>query len=612
MAPDLIKEYPNIVGEWSVSNKKREQGQGIGKLRDEIIATAMKLPLMGEEWPTSWFRAAERIRREGDSCRKIPVKRLWEIMDDSETKEKDRKPVPEDDRIVLAKVLHDLGDVLYFDEDEELQDTVILDPHWVTTKISDVLVSEDVEPGHAILTHAAMNKIWKDDEIDTRMCERLLRLMENFDLSYRIPDDEDDRSLIVEKLSEDEPEYNLLWNHQLDLPGCKEISMKFDLGQKKPAGIPTWFIARTHRFTQGIHWLHGALFGDDRQNPKHFALVVAPAGQEHVTITVRGPNPHSFLALLRDGLEVTLDRFKGLKDQIVRTVPCPDPGNEDCKSHFKLADLEKRLALDEPKTKIECPSCIKDVSVTELLFGISHTTDSQVLDRLDALESKLLDSDDQTRDLVDSGFEELRQLSQRQFLTLFNSQQRLPESHTPRVFTLRTAEQEKLVLDINDWAGSRDSVFSKVESLYKNKWQLQLYCESPGCWHPPRDDGVGLFEIKDNKRFFQGIGSGYTMTGLITVLKYAAVTGAAVTAAELAFGFPGMTAMIAADVKFMAAISKVIPSLTRDGDPVNAFRDEDEYRHKIPNEHRGESLSALRKQMLLLEPGFGVGQNVVG
>ena len=36
---------------------------------------------------------------------------------------------------------------------------------------------------------------------------------------------------------------------------------------------------------------------------------------------MRGPNPHNFFTLLRDGLELTLRRFPGLN--IDRRVPCP-------------------------------------------------------------------------------------------------------------------------------------------------------------------------------------------------------------------------------------------------------------------------------------------------
>ena len=575
---ELVERYPNIAGEWSVSNKDRNVGGGVENLRRDIIEEAIGLPLMGEPWPTSWLHAADRIRAQRLNSRKITAHELWELMDCDE-----ERPVPEDDRQVLAKWLHDLGDILYFHDDQELKDTVILDPHWVTQKISDVLVSDLVAPGLAILTTEAMHKIWNDKDIDEHAANRLLRLMENFDLSYRIPDDQYDRSLVVEKLSEDKAPYETIWDAHLNVRGCKEISMTLDLGQKKPAGIPTWFIARSHRFTQGLHWLHGALFGDKRENPRHLALVLAPAGQEHVSITVRGPNPHAFFVLLRDGLELTLARFPGLKDQIIRSVPCPDPEHLGCKSRFRFEDLERRLALEKPRKEIECPECLACVSVTELLFGISQTTENEVLDRLNEVEEKLIEKVDGTREQISSELAELssevaelQQLTQRQFLSLSNSLQHYPETMTPRVFTLRAPETKS-------WRVA-------VAGIWQHKWQLQLYCEAPGHWHPPGPD-LGLYNITKLRQFFRGE-LGKWIKRMVGILKYAAP----IAGPTIAYAFSDINEVIKNDVKLMTALVKKFPEFAKHDDAIEQIKE-----GKV-------SLTPLRQLLMSLDPDLELGR----
>ena len=58
---------------------------------------------------------------------------------------------------VLAQWLHDLGDILYFQDDPDLSDIVILQPQWVTQYISKVLTSEEV-----FITSACLHvSIWK-------------------------------------------------------------------------------------------------------------------------------------------------------------------------------------------------------------------------------------------------------------------------------------------------------------------------------------------------------------------------------------------------------------------------------------------------------------------
>jgi hypothetical protein len=52
---DLIERYPQIVGEWSVSNAECDlNDNGIDRLRENIAVHAKELPLMGSGWPFSY------------------------------------------------------------------------------------------------------------------------------------------------------------------------------------------------------------------------------------------------------------------------------------------------------------------------------------------------------------------------------------------------------------------------------------------------------------------------------------------------------------------------------------------------------------------------------
>ena len=97
--------------------------------------------------------------------------------------------------------------------------------------------------------------------------------MERFDLSYEIPDDAENRSLVVEQLSLDPVPFEDRWNTLHPNAGFREIRMKFDPQSTRPAGIPGWFIARSHRFTTHKHWKYGALFQDNRTQARHLALL---------------------------------------------------------------------------------------------------------------------------------------------------------------------------------------------------------------------------------------------------------------------------------------------------------------------------------------------------
>ncbi len=487
---DLRKKYPQIKGHYKISNKT---GAGVKEFRKELAEVAAGLPLMGEEWPAAWLDAANEIR--GRKEHYISPKELYKLMS--------RHNVTAESADVLAQWLHELGDVLYFKEDEELNDLVVLNPQWVTEAISKVLESEEVIGKDGVFTQQHMDEVWSDIRQDIR--EHLLRLMERFDLSYRTLENRE-ISLVVERLPLDAPDYEQRWNEIKNKKGCKEISMKFELSSV-PAGIPTWFIARSHRFTTHTHWRMGALFTDSKEE-RHLGLIEAYPHERYLRLTVRGPVPNNFFVLLRDGLELTLARFPGLK--IERTVPCPGHDGKICKHEFEFADLQEAIATDEPVLEFQCPKSRKFVSVPALLYGLDILTQNEVMKRLDALYAAVIAGDERIITTILTEFAELRALTQRGFTSLFNAQQGLAESHCPNVFAV-------LPKDEKGW----------LKNIVGEKMVLQLFCQAPGQWHPAVG-GVkgGRYEIKRPAEFLRDLGP-YILK-LAKVIKYAApVAGAA-------------------------------------------------------------------------------------
>jgi GTPase SAR1 family protein len=219
---DLCRKYPQIVGHYAVSNKT---GQGIDDLRQAIAAAAAALPLMGEKWPTTWLNAANALRASPEKY--VTPAKLRTILATHGVRGQDAS--------ILAQWLHELGDILYFRDNEELSDLVILKPQWVTEYISKVLESQEVQDGNGIFTRQHMEALWPD--LDPAMREHFLCLMERFDLSYRTLENRE-ISLVVERLPLDPPDYTPLWDTPRSTGEYGEIAMRFQLSTV-PSGIPT-------------------------------------------------------------------------------------------------------------------------------------------------------------------------------------------------------------------------------------------------------------------------------------------------------------------------------------------------------------------------------------
>lgn len=515
---DLQRKYPQIMGHYRVSNKTLE---GIEEFKGKLAYVAAELPLMGEEWPATWLEAANLIKRRTEHY--ISPKQLYRIMA--------TQKVNKQSAIILANWLHELGDILYFKDDEELGDIVTLNPIWVSEVISKALESKEVFEKQGILTKAHRDILWAD--IDEGIREHFLSLMEKFDLSYRTLENRE-ISLVVECLPLDPPDYRPRWEAIKGMKGCKEISMKFSLNTL-PAGIPTWFIARSHRFTTHTHWRMGALFADSSEQ-RHLGLIEAYPYERHLQLTVRGPAPHNFFTLLRDGLELTLRRFPGLK--IKRTMPCPGHDGGQCLHEFDFAQLQKAIESDKPVMEVQCQETFENVSVSGLLFGLHWKTESKVISRIDELEEKVISGQEE----ILTELRELRELTQRDFLRLFTVQQSLAESHCPNVFTIQPKDGQ-------NW----------LKNLFRQKMVLQLFCQAPGEWHPAVEGSKrGKYEIMHPSEFFESVGP--YIKKLAKVIKYATpVAGATV----VSFAGPIGVAMGAEYVTKLTAHIKLMEELAK-------------------------------------------------
>ncbi|NET38765.1 MAG: GTPase [Cyanothece sp. SIO1E1] len=569
---ELKQQFSQICGSYAVSNKT---GKGIVALRQAITQAAAKLPLMGEIWPETWLKFATATRR---SKRKHTTPQtFWRGMA--------KYNVSQNGQPALARWLHELGDILFFQDNNQLNDLVILKPQWVTEYISKVLEAKAVINNYGIFTRQCMDDLWHD--LTPGLQNLFLELMEQFDLSYKIPDDPEYKSLVVERLDYEPPDYQASWDQKQQESNCKEISMKFQLSEVL-AGIPTWFIARQHRFTLNRHWRTGVLFGDNREHPRHLGLLRVErntrTNADYVQLTVRGPMPHSFFDVLREGFELTLSRYPGLA--ITRLIPCPDPLREGCLHEFNYANLTKRLERTPPKETIDCEQCLETISVTRLLFGLHYTTQDQVLERIDRFENNM-------ETALQDGFQELRELVQREFLRQFRRDQKLPESYCPNLFVLLPDNR-------NRWH----------QDICSQRINLQLYCQYPGEVHPicnpdhlptQKDPSQGFYPIDTPDQWLQTIAP--YVSRMVKVLKYAAplvspVLGSAVS---------DLDQQVKADVTLMNALVGKLPDITKSDKFALAGADIKHLKHadqEMIDQERliGSGLRALREFLKQEDP----------
>ena len=184
--------------------------------------------------------------------------------------------------------------------------------------------------------------------------------MDWFDLTYNTGD-RSDIGIVVEALpfatSED--------RKAIDLPpGRPKMEMIYrfpSLQRHLPPGIPTWGIARAHRFKQCTPWRDAAAFKDDDTHSQ--ALILASDATKEIRLRVTSEYPPFFFGMLQGILLDTFKRYRGANPE--RRLPCTcEP---DCSYSYLYESVVKRA--NAGKSEVTCDRTGEDVPISSLLAG---------------------------------------------------------------------------------------------------------------------------------------------------------------------------------------------------------------------------------------------------
>jgi hypothetical protein len=375
---DLPGRYPGITGVFTVDSRT---GLGVGELRHAIARQAAGLPLMGGRWPAAWDAAARALGSMPGLT----------VTASSAFRHMAQVGVPDPAaQHAIAQVLHDLGEIGYFPGLPGLGARIILRPEWLDARIAQAIDSPQVTAAGGLLSRAEQGRLWgdlADAEDDPDLPGRLILMMEAFDLAYRTGDEgSQDVAIIVDRLPDAPlPDVGRLWQEARSRPEAHEIAIIYKLASRQ-AGIPTWFIAREHRYTTGRHWRHGTLLHDRDPATPAWALL-ADDGREQPTITLRvaGAYPVRFYSVLTEAFEsIIKDRYPGLVE--ARMVPCAclDDVGGTCTHAFTLEELLAEATASEPDAdhKVRCPKTRRKIEAARMLDGLHGTGLTAELDAI--------------------------------------------------------------------------------------------------------------------------------------------------------------------------------------------------------------------------------------
>jgi hypothetical protein len=447
--PQLQRTLPGILaGQCAIDN---QSGNGITELREMITVEAARLPQMGQLFSRRWISVREEIEILAKSEPQIPYEQFVAACENH--------GVAGDEIVTLVNLLHDLGYVIYYGEDEGLRDIVVLNPEWLTKAIGYILEDRLTRREKGVLDHKRLKEIWQErldgSGYPSRYHPYFLRLMEKFDVSYRL-DTNEDHSLVAQLVPHERPE--LPWDvGSAVVDGVRAISLVCKLSEPAP-GLIAWLTVRHHDASIGKHWRRGVFLRHPIGEYASEALLELRV-ETQLLIEVRAPSPDMFFNVLRDSVEHLMrKRWRGLDYQLL--IPCPGEHSDGspCDGEFPLSGLLRYR--ERGGTSHSCLRCLTDHDVSRLLTGFAIPAPS-LQSELEKLHQEI--------SFVTDGVGHIQRLSAETADSVRKVIKTLATEVTdcPRLFTLLP---------------ERSTGLRRIK-FYEQHYTLALWCEHPGHWH---------------------------------------------------------------------------------------------------------------------------------
>jgi len=458
--PVLKGQYGDmIVGFYEVDSlvpdKNTGEMVGIAALKKVIAEQAAQLEQMGMTFSPQWKAARDELIRYPEP--RISYTAFSEICAKHELSLIATK--------ALAQIMHDLGYIVHYSDDERLRDDVVLQPQWLTKAIGFLLEDRGTQESEGILPDARLQKVWHDHPFenepryDQSIYPFFLRLMEKYDVSYRLPNGK--ASLVAQHVPQVRPE--LPWLPEQAPPkNLRRIAMICAM-EEDPPGLVPWMIVRTHDYAveqnnHSLHWQKGMFLN----HAPHGEAMLEQRGREF-HVYAQADWPEYFMNVLQHTLQKLIDdNWPGMEGRYRFMVPCPEIiDSQPCKGRFNIHALRQFLA--EGDSTVRCQECSKRQTIVELLFGFEER---KIDEELRAIKEEMK-----------THFDGLNSRIANYFMATMRAIADEAKSG-PRLFTFR----------------SRETGLSPKQ-LFARPLEIQLWCEHEDRPHPVIESGKGVYSI---------------------------------------------------------------------------------------------------------------------
>ncbi|MEZ2277880.1 MAG: COR domain-containing protein [Microcoleus sp.] len=480
---------------------------GIAELKKAIANVAASLPEMGRSVPAKWQRVREILQTNDQAY--LPYDQVLAICT--------QHGIDNEQAELFLRISHVLGHIIHYHYDSILRNIVILKPNWLAKAIGFVLDDATTRRRNGLVEFEHLSELWSNPPFpgETGYPKQLhpifLKLMERFDLSYRVvldPTEPSNTSLIAQLVPDSRPELPN-WGQQPEAGDRQQVQIcriVDDRGQLAVAeGLFYLLIVRLHKYSLGrcnyeksIHWQRGLMLDDDYNGRALLEYI-----DTDVKITVRAAYPERFLSYLTAEIKWLVENFwEGLRCNVM--VPCIAPCGKNLPGNA-LFEVEK-LIESKKKNRHEypCPisGCGEWQNIDRLLNNAPTTQPPSqeigiqqfrniVKDELKIIREDLVTFDRRNQERYQSLSQEQRIILSKIDEEFASLMQMLTDEAKdgPRLFSFKPVDPK--FFDRPKWLST--------------KLQITLWCEHSRLPLPalnPHDKQKGVYELEVSRAWF--------------------------------------------------------------------------------------------------------------
>ena len=593
----------------SKPGEKTGERRGIEELKNAIARVAARLPEMGRTVPARWQEAREVLKKTAAAY--LPLEQVLDIC-------RERKMDNDESQLFLS-ISHRLGHLIHYQHDPLLRDLVVLKPDWLATAISFVLDDEQTREAHGLVSFDRLSQLWNDSarneefRYPPELHPVFLRLMERFDLSYRVAHPTDNgqpggTSLIAQLVPDTRPDPISGWasnstdGDEQQVQICRIVDAKS--GQSAAAeGLFYQLIVRLHRYSLGrvdyqrsVHWQRGLVLDDDYNG----RALMDNVGND-IRITVRAAYPERFLSVLTNEVKWLVENFwAGLRCEVV--VPCVEPCGKNDPGQAAF-EVQKLIAFKRQGMGLF--PCV--VSGCDQAQDIDRLLRNAPAARRTSVEHLLTLGFDQMRARLDGVREQLSQQDRdalERFTVLDQNDRRIMSqvedafTHLMQVLTDEAKEGPRLF----SFQPIEPGFFDRPKWI-SEKFRLTLWCEHSRLPLPVlngNDDTRGVYDLNLTREWFVKAAPFLkVLAGTLSLVLPVASSATKLMLDETAY--KGIE-------KQLELGNKSVESITKGGEKIGSWLEKSD----APDLERGESIQAqggsLRQLHAFLQekdPSFG-------